>query len=117
MVLINFFATWCGPCLKELPHVQEIWDTHRENSQFALIVIGREKTMDAIIEFRLKYGYTFQMAPDPERTDYSLYAKELIPRTYLVGTDGQICFASAGFDENDLTRLKAEVVKQLRAAH
>lgn len=115
VVLVNFFATWCGPCLKELPHVQEIWDQNHENSKFALIVIGREETTETINEFRLKHGYTFPMAPDPERSTYSLYARELVPRTYLVGADGKICFASTGFDVHELTELKAEVAKQLRS--
>lgn len=114
VVLVNFFATWCGPCLMELPHVQEIWDKHREDSGFALIVIGREETADAVNQFRQQHGYTFPLAPDPERSVYSLYAKELIPRTYLVGADGNVCFATTGFDEEDLAALKAEMLKQLR---
>ncbi|WP_397570353.1 TlpA family protein disulfide reductase [Schlesneria sp. T3-172] len=115
VILVNFFATWCGPCLLELPHVQEIWDKHHNNSQFALIVIGREEATEIVSEFRLKQGYTFQMAPDPERIAYSLYASELIPRTYLIGADGKICFSSAGFDEEELAALKSEVARQLRS--
>ena len=114
---MNFFATWCGSCLRELPHVQEIWDKHQDNSRFALIVIGREETNDILNDFRSKHGYTFQMAPDPERSAYSLYAAELIPRTYLIDPDGKICFSSVGFDETDLAALKSEVVKQLPSEH
>ena len=117
VVLVNFFATWCGSCLRELPHVQEIWDKHQDNSRFALIVIGREETNDILNDFRSKHGYTFQMAPDPERSAYSLYAAELIPRTYLIDPDGKICFSSVGFDETDLAALKSEVVKQLPSEH
>ena len=115
VVLVNFFATWCGPCLQELPHVQKLWDDNGDNGDFALIVIGREETNDSVMAFQSQHGYTFPMASDPERSVYSLYAKELIPRTYLVSRDGKICFASTGFYEEDLAKLEKELAKQLRS--
>lgn len=114
VVLLNFFATWCGPCLQELPHLQKLWDDNRENGDFALIVIGREETNESVTAFQSKHGYSFPMASDPERSVYSLYAKELIPRTYLVSRDGRICFASAGFYEEDMPKLQRELAKQLQ---
>ena len=115
VVLVNFFATWCGPCLQELPHVQKLWDDNRDNGDFALIVIGREETSESVTAFQSKYGYSFPIASDPERSVYSLYAKELIPRTYLVSPDGKICFTSTGFYEEDMAKLERELVKQLRS--
>jgi len=115
VTLVIFFATWCGPCLQELPHVQKLWDANREKNHFALVVIGREETKESVTEFQAKHGYSFPMAPDPERSVYSLYAKEFIPRTYLVSRDGKICFASTGFHEEEMTRLQKELAKQLRS--
>jgi len=114
VVLVNFFATWCAPCLHELPHLQRIWDENRGNGKFAMIVIGREETNEAVAEFQSKHGYSFPMAADPERSVYSLYAKELIPRTYLVSPDGKIRFTSTGFYEEEMARLQRELDKQLR---
>ena len=115
VVLLNFFATWCGPCLEELPQVQKLWDDNRGNGDFSLLVIGREETSESVAAFRSKHAYTFPMASDPEATAYLHYAKKLIPRTYLVSPDGNICFACAGLSEEDLTDLKRELTKQLRA--
>src|SRR5690606_20469865 len=36
VVLLNFFATWCGPCLQELPHIQELWKEYENRNDFAL---------------------------------------------------------------------------------
>ncbi len=115
VALVNFFATWCGPCLLELPHIQELWDDNRDKSDFALIVIGREETNESVTAFQSKHAYSFPMASDPERSVYSLYAKEIIPRTYLVSRDGKICFASTGFYEEDMAKLQRELGKQLRS--
>lgn len=117
VVLINFFATWCGGCVEELPQVQKLWDENRDNGNFALVVIGREEANETVSAFRSKYGYTFPIAADPARTVYGIYAKEIIPRTYVVSRDGRICFASTGFDEDDLAKLKLELKNQLRTDH
>jgi peroxiredoxin len=116
VVLVNFFATWCGPCIAELPRIQVIWDEHRQNPDFALIVIGREETQEAVVAFRQEHGFTFPIAADQDRSVYALFAKELIPRNYLIAPDGTICFATTGNVESELDELTREVRRQLEAA-
>src|SRR5262249_34433988 len=43
VVVLNFFATWCGPCQDELPHLQALWDKFRNDHNFRMLVIGREE--------------------------------------------------------------------------
>ena len=116
VILINFFATWCGPCVLELPHIQKIWEAHRYDGDFKLMVIGREETEEAVANFRSQNGYSFPMAADSDRSLYSRFARELIPRNYLIGSDGRICFVSTGFIEPDLTVLSNEISEQLELA-
>ena len=58
VVLINFFATWCGPCRMELPHIQQIWEERKDNPRFRLLVIGREETMETVKQFCEENGFT-----------------------------------------------------------
>jgi peroxiredoxin len=113
VVLLNFFETSCEPCLRELPHLQEIWNTYRDRADFSMLVIAREESDETVTEFKMKHGYSLPMMADPERTVYSLYAKELIPRTYLISKDGTISLARHGYDEHRLNDLKRDLAKQL----
>ncbi|HUG66911.1 MAG TPA: TlpA disulfide reductase family protein [Pirellulaceae bacterium] len=113
VTLINFFATWCGPCRIELPHIERIWAANRSDEHFRMLVIGREETTESVREYRDKNGFSFAIAADPNRAVYSLFAKESIPRTLVVSPDGRIVYSKAGFWEDDLDELKAVLHEQL----
>lgn len=114
VVLLDFFATWCGPCNKELPYIQELWKEYGDRNDFVLLVLGRDESEQSIRAFVSKHGYSFPVAADPERAVFSLYAKELIPRTYLIASDGTICHVTTGFNDDDIQSLKQAVAQQLR---
>ncbi|HFK5512000.1 TPA: TlpA family protein disulfide reductase [Elizabethkingia anophelis] len=106
VVLINFFATWCAPCMEELPLLQkEIWEKYKDNKKFSLLVIGREHSQDEITAFKAKKGFTLPMYPDKTKSVYSLFAKQSIPRNYIVDTNGSVIYASVGFDEAEFKNM------------
>lgn len=113
VVLINFFATWCGPCRIELPHIEQIWTANKDNRHFRMLVIGREESMETVREYRDQNGFTFPIAPDPNREVYALFAKQSIPRTVVVSPNGLIVYSSYGFIEEDLDELNTVLQEQL----
>lgn len=113
VVVINFFATWCGPCQMELPHVEEIWQRYRNEPDFELLVIGREETAESVSKFRESKGFSFPIAADPDRGVFSLFASESIPRTLVLSPDGVVVYSSAGFVESDLEKLEDVLAQQL----
>lgn len=113
VTLINFFATWCGPCQVELPHIERIWTANKKDEHFCLMVIGREETTESVREYRDKNDFTFPIAADPDRAVYSLFAKESIPRTLVVSPGGRVVYSKAGFYEDDLDELEAVLREQL----
>jgi peroxiredoxin len=112
VILINFFATWCGPCQIELPHLERIWVANKSNEHFRVLIIGREETTESVREYRDKNDFSFPIAADPDRAVYSLFAKESIPRTLVVSPEGRIVYSKSGFNENDLDELKAVLREQ-----
>lgn len=113
VVLVNFFATWCGPCLQELPVVEkEVWQKYR-GSKFALIALGREHTNDEVKPFQKKHGFTFPIAGDVKRGVYSRYAEAYIPRSVLIDPRGKVIAHVVGYNKAEFDQLLALLAAEL----
>jgi len=114
-LLITFFATWCGPCRKELPHIQsEIYNKYKKNPDFEVIILGREHNWDEVNKFKETNKFSMPFYPDPERKVYSKFAGQYIPRNFVVSAEGKILYSSIGFDEKDFKKLKEVIDNQLK---
>lgn len=115
IVMINFFATWCGPCNSELPVLQKnIWEKYRDNKSFSLIILGREHTAEEVSAFVKTKGFTMPFAPDPGREIFKLYATQSIPRNVIVGKDGKIIFQSIGYTEEEFRKIEDVLAKEIK---
>ena len=91
VVLVSLFATWCGPCQKELAEVQStLWPKYKDNKDFVMLVIGREHTDAELQKYNERKKFTFPLYPDPKREVFSLFAEQSIQRVYLFGKDGKL---------------------------
>ena len=105
VVVLSFFATWCPPCLEELPHLQkEVWERFRD-SNFSLVAIGREHDVEELEPFVQEKGFTLPVAPDKDRSIFSAYAEAFIPRTLVVGPDGKVIYESSDYRPEEFARM------------
>ena len=113
-VLINFFATWCGPCRRELPLVQsDIWNKYKDRKDFMLLIISREEAPEKVIPFLEEYKYSMPFYSDIDRSCYSQFAEKYIPRNYLFDESGKLIFQSNSFTEEEFKKLVAVLAEQL----
>lgn len=101
-VWLNFFATWCGPCLEEIPELNKLAE---KNEDVIFISIGRGHTTDELIPFAEKKNMTYIVAADPDKEIYNLFADKYIPRNYLINKKGKIIHQEYGYDKGSFKEL------------
>ena len=110
---MNLFATWCPPCQKELAAVKDqLWPKYKDNKDFVMLVIGREHTDADLKKYNEKKGFSFPLYPDKNRAIFNAFAKNLIPRSYLIGKDGKVIYTSKGYTDQEF----AELMNQIEGA-
>ena len=94
-ILLNFWATWCSPCLKEMPDFEK---AYQQMGQEKLIVlaVGMGEDTKKISKFAEKYGFTFPMVADPKMEITNLYGVKNIPVTYLIDPEGVVLGRALG---------------------
>ena len=112
VLFINLFATWCGPCRAELPHLEALYKK-TQHRDFVLVAIGREHRAEDLLAFKREHKLTLPLAPDPERKIYGLFAEKYIPRNIVIGKDRIVKWHSVGYRENTFAEMKSVIVREL----
>lgn len=114
VVLLNFWATWCPPCRKELTRVEKDIIEKFKGQPFVFLPVSRGEKRETVAEFREKMGYTFPMGLDPDSLNYKKYAITYIPRNFLIGKDGKVVKASVGYDEAEFDELIKLIEQEIK---
>jgi len=94
-VLIDFWASWCGPCRKSMPAIEQLYRKYR-GSGLQVVGINIEGRSPATLHYLTTGGYTFPVLFDSGNWDAPVarsYRVSSIPRTFLIDGDGNILFA------------------------
>jgi cytochrome c biogenesis protein CcmG/thiol:disulfide interchange protein DsbE len=88
-VLINFWASWCGPCRSEMPHIQAAHETHSGDGLIVLGVNQRESPTD-VARFVEEFNLTFAIPLDSDGAASGSYQARALPTSFFVDADGII---------------------------
>ncbi|MCX7765356.1 MAG: redoxin domain-containing protein [Candidatus Sumerlaeia bacterium] len=96
VVLLDFWATWCSPCVKLLPDIQKLYKEYKDKG---LVVwgINSESDESRVKKMMEKAGITYPTLKDPDSNVAGLYNVRAIPRTIVIDKSGKIVKDSAGF--------------------
>ena len=94
VVIINFWATWCPPCIAEMPSLEELYQKYKANDELVFLFISNEET-PVIERFISKNNYSFNvyqpLSQYPQEFDVTS-----IPRTFVIDTQGKIVIDKSG---------------------
>ena len=98
VVLVNFWATWCGPCRQEMPHLNRLYDKYR-NSGFTLLAVNIDDDPRTAISTATKMGLRFPVLLDTDKAVSKRYDLGSMPATVLIDRDGKVRFLHRGYRE------------------
>lgn len=116
VVLLQFTASWCSVCRKEMPHLEkEVWQKFK-NDDFLLIGVDYDESLEKVIEFQKKMKTTYPMALDPNADIFSLFAlkKSGVTRNVLIDKNGKIAFLTRLFDKKEFEAMKEKIEELLK---
>jgi peroxiredoxin len=107
-VMINLWATWCGPCRIEMPHIQDRFERYEQDG-FVVLAVDFDEPQDVVADFRDELGLTFSILLDPGAEVQKLYRNRSYPSSFFIDENGVIQSHHIGvmtevqLDENLLT--------------
>jgi cytochrome c biogenesis protein CcmG, thiol:disulfide interchange protein DsbE len=118
VVVLDFYATYCPPCLEEVPHLVKL--QRRYGPQGFKVVglnVGGEEDQAKVPEFVRRFGIQYELAnPDEVTVDMFLAGNSSIPQTFVFDRQGQMVEHFVGFDQTVASRLERAIESALGAA-
>lgn len=96
VVMVNFWATWCGPCREEMPHLNRLYDKYRA-SGFTVLAVNIDDDARNAAGMASKLGLRFPVLFDSEKTVSKLYDLKAMPSTVMIDRDGRVRFLHRGY--------------------
>jgi thiol-disulfide isomerase/thioredoxin len=113
-VFIDFWATWCGPCRRALPHTQKLAEKYGKDAH--ILAINLKEDPDTVRQFMQSNNYTFTVPMDTNGSVAAEYRVRGIPHFVLIDARGKIQFVQIGYGPGIEQRFETELRKAIQAS-
>ena len=106
VVLLNFWATWCGPCRDEMPSMESLYNKFKDRG-FEILAINCMETPADILAFKESYNFSFPVPLDIDGRMGASWGIQAIPTNFLIDKEGNIVFRLVGSIDWDTPQIHA----------
>jgi thiol-disulfide isomerase/thioredoxin len=114
VVFINFWATWCAPCVAEMPSIHGLYEIYKDNPEVAFVMINIENQDAKARKFIKKKKYTFPIYLPNSTQIPKVYESKGIPTTFVLDKEGYIAYKKVGmakYDADNFVKMMARLAK------
>ena len=114
-VLVNFWATWCPPCRKEMPSLESLYQKYKDQG-LQIVAVEANRDREGALTFIEENDLTYHFLEEVEDEDAKVVPTLIsggFPTSYLINREGRVVFAHSGFEEGDEVKIEEEIRKLL----
>lgn len=111
-VLVDFWASWCGPCRKSFPWLKSMQEKYGAKG-LTIVAINVDKDREAADKFLSEFPTPFVVAYDPDGKVAELFHVAAMPSTYVIDLEGRIAYAHRGFEPKKAPEIESHIVETL----
>ena len=105
VIFFNVWATWCPPCIEEMPTIQNLYEEVGADPKIAFLMLSMDQDFDKAIQYREKYGYDFEIYRLTGAMP-AMYSTKLIPTTFVIDPEGNLVLQHDGVGQFDTREFK-----------
>ncbi len=116
VVVLQFTASWCSVCRKEMPHLEnEIWLPNKDKD-FLLIGVDYDEPVEKVEAFKEQMKITYPMAIDPDANIFAMFARKKsgVTRNVVIDQNGKIAFLTRLYDREEFEAMKKKINELLQ---
>jgi len=113
VVMLNFWATWCGPCRREMPQLDRLYEKYRA-AGFVLLGVNIDEDQRNAVGLSTKLGLHFPVLFDSKQKVSRLYDLSTMPSTVLIDRDGRVRFVHLGYKDGYEETYEKQITELLR---
>lgn len=116
VVVLQFTASWCSVCRKEMPHLEgEVWQRFK-NDDFILIGVDYDEPLEKVIEFKNQMKISYPMSLDPGAEIFSKFAhkKSGVTRNVVINKNGEIAFLTRLYERKEFEKMVLKIEELLK---